>query len=194
MARAERIAFLIDAADYFAALRHAILAARRSVFIIGWDVDSRVRLLPDPTPPDGHPATLLAFLNSVLAKRPDLHVHVLSWDFSMIYAFEREFLPSTKFGWRGHRRLHFALDAVHPQWASHHQKIVVVDDRVAFTGGLDLTIRRWDTSEHLPGDPRRVDPGGEIYDPVHDLQIAVEGEAAAALGELARERWRRATG
>jgi phosphatidylserine/phosphatidylglycerophosphate/cardiolipin synthase-like enzyme len=29
---------------------------------------------------------------------------------------------------------------------------------------------------------------------VHDLQMAVDGEAAARLGEIARERWRAATG
>jgi phospholipase D1/2 len=191
--RAERLAFLVDAADYFTAFRQAVLEARHSVMILGWDVDSRVRLTPDPQPPDGCPPTLLAFLNAVLRDRPELQVHVLAWDFSMIYAFEREMLPSYKFGWRGHRRLHFALDSS-ALGVSHHQKIVVVDDRVAFAGGLDLTIRRWDTSEHRPRDPRRVDPRGEIYSPIHDVQVAVEGPVAAALGDLARERWRRATG
>jgi phosphatidylserine/phosphatidylglycerophosphate/cardiolipin synthase-like enzyme/uncharacterized membrane protein YdjX (TVP38/TMEM64 family) len=194
VADARRLAFLVDVDDYFSALRHAVLAARRSVLIIGWDVDSRVRLAADPAPPDGYPPALLDFLNAVLPERPELHVHVLGWDFSMIYAFEREMLPSYKFGWRGHRRLHFALDAVHPPVASHHQKVVVVDDRVAFAGGVDLTIRRWDTSQHLARDPRRADPHGESYAPVHDLQMAVEGDAAAALGALARDRWRIATG
>jgi phospholipase D1/2 len=193
LARADRLAFLVDAADYFAALRHALLAARRSVMIVGWDVDSRVRLTPDPHPPDGYPATLLDFLNAVLHQRPDLHIHVLGWDFSMIYTFEREMLPSYKFGWRGHRRLRFALDAS-VLGASHHQKVVVVDDRVAFTGGLDLTIRRWDTSQHLPRDPHRTDPAGEIYPPIHDVQVAVEGPVAAVLGDLVRDRWWRATG
>jgi phospholipase D1/2 len=191
--RADRLAFLVDADDYFTAFRHAVLAARRSVMIVGWDVDSRVRLTSDPQPPDGYPPTLLAFLNAVLRDRPDLQVHVLAWDFSMIYTFEREMLPSYKFGWRGHRRLHFALDASQ-LGVSHHQKIVVVDDRVAFTGGLDLTIRRWDSSDHRLADSRRVDPGGEIYSPIHDVQVAVEGPVAAALGDLVRERWSRATG
>src|SRR4051812_4917086 len=157
VARAERVAFLVDADAYFTALRQTILRAERSVLILGWDVDSRVRLVADPQPPDGFPTTLLDFLNAVLAARPELQVHVLAWDFSMIYTFEREMLPSYKFGWRGHKRLHFTLDGDHPQWASHHQKVVVVDDRVAFAGGLDLTIRRWDTSEHAGHDSRRVD-------------------------------------
>jgi phosphatidylserine/phosphatidylglycerophosphate/cardiolipin synthase-like enzyme/uncharacterized membrane protein YdjX (TVP38/TMEM64 family) len=193
VARAERVAFLVDADAYFSALRQAVLRAQRSVLILGWDVDSRVRLVPGEAP-DRLPPTLLPFLNAVLAARPELHVHVLAWDFSMIYTFEREMLPSYKFGWRGHRRLHFTLDGDHPQWASHHQKVVVVDDQVAFAGGLDLTIRRWDTSEHAGHDRRRVDPNGQPYAPVHDVQMLVDGAAAAALGTLCRERWARATG
>jgi len=194
VARADRVAFLVDADAYFTAFRRAVLNARREVLIVGWDVDSRVRLIAEEPPADGFPPTLLAFLNAVLAARPQLHVHVLTWDFSMIYTFEREALPSYKFGWRGHRRLHFALDGDHPQWASHHQKVVVVDDRVAFAGGLDLTIRRWDTTEHGGHDSRRVDPGGQSYAPIHDVQMMVDGQAAAALGQLCRDRWQAATG
>ena len=33
--------------------------------------------------------------------------------------------------------------------ASHHQKIVVIDDCLAFCGGIDMTSARWDTREHL---------------------------------------------
>lgn len=194
LTRAERVSFLVDAAAYFAAFRHTVLRAKRSVVILGWDVDSRVRLVADQEPADGYPSRLLPFLNAVLVRRPELQIYVLAWDFSMIYAFERELWPAYKFGWRGHRRLRFALDSTQPLGASHHQKVVVVDDRVAFAGGLDLTIRRWDTPEHLAFDPRRVDPSQVPYAPIHDVQMMVEGETAAALGELARARWRMATG
>lgn len=44
--RAHRLAFLIDAAAYFAAVRSDIAQAKRSVFILGWDFDSRIRLVP----------------------------------------------------------------------------------------------------------------------------------------------------
>ena len=111
----------------------------------------------------------------------------------MLYAFEREFLPLLQRAWRN-PRLHFQLDADHPLGASQHQKIVVIDDAIAFVGGLDLTLSRWDTRRHAARDPRRKDAGNRPYPPFHDVQIAVDGEAAAALGELARERWQRATG
>jgi phospholipase D1/2 len=188
IARADRFAALVDAADYFASLRKAILAAEHSVVIIGWDIDSRARLVPERKPKDGYPATLLSFLNAVLEQKPHLHVVLLAWDFSMIYAFEREFLPSYVFRSDAHSRLHFVLDGAHALGASHHQKLAVIDGCVAFTGGMDLTIRRWDRSAHAADDAGRVDPAGEPYAPMHDVQLAVDGECARALFELAQQR------
>src|SRR6185436_15820612 len=101
---------------------------------------------------------------------------------------------SYRFAWNAHPRLSFQLDDAHPFGASHHQKIVVVDDAIAFAGGLDLAIRRWDTPAHLAREPGRVDPVGRPYPPAHDVQMMVDGAAAAALGELARARWEAATG
>ncbi|MBI4495419.1 MAG: VTT domain-containing protein [Deltaproteobacteria bacterium] len=184
---------MIDADAYFSAFASAVERARHSVLIAGWDIDSRVRLRRNDSK-SPFPDDLSGFLNAVLARRPGLRVYILSWDFAMIYLLEREFLPVFKLDWRSHRRLRFRLDGVHPPGASHHQKIVVIDDAMAFSGGLDLTSHRWDTPEHRLGDPRRADPGGILYPPFHDIQIAVDGEAAAHLGELVRERWRRATG
>ena len=86
------------------------------------------------------------------------------------------------------------LDGAHPPGASHHQKIVVIDDSLAFCGGIDMTGDRWDTREHRDDEPRRITPGGAPYAPWHDATTAIEGPAAAALGELARDRWRRAGG
>jgi phospholipase D1/2 len=112
----------------------------------------------------------------------------------MIYAGEREWFPVLKLDWSTHGRLRFQLDADHPVGASHHQKVIVIDNAVAFVGGLDLTKRRWDTPEHRAGDPRRRDLDGKSYPPFHDVEIMVDDDAARGLGELARERWRRATG
>jgi phospholipase D1/2 len=112
----------------------------------------------------------------------------------MLYALEREWLPIYKLGWRTHRRLEFWMDGRHPIGASHHQKVVVIDDAVAFVGGLDLTRCRWDTPEHACNMPLRRDADGKPYPPFHDVQAMVDGDAARALGELVRTRWQRATG
>lgn len=188
-----KTAFLIDGAAYFSAFVAAAEKAKRSIFILGWDIDSRANLLCNGDAPHA-PLRFGEFINRVVSSRRGLHAYLLSWDFSMIFALEREPLPAYRLGRCTHHRVHFHLDDRHPVGASHHQKIVVIDDSVAFVGGLDLAVRRWDTSEHRPHDPRRVDPSGQPYPPFHDVQLLVEGEAAAALGMLARERWWRATG
>ncbi|BET10094.1 hypothetical protein THI4931_11360 [Pandoraea sputorum] len=184
---------LVDGEQYFSALREALLAARHTVFILGWDIDSRMQLAPNKSD-DGFPPGLRDFLDALVRRRKTLRIYCLSWDFAMLYALEREWLPSVKLDWKTHRRLSFRLDGRHPTAASHHQKVVVVDQRVAFVGGLDLTRNRWDTPAHAPDDPCRKDPSGHAYPPFHDVQAMVDGEAANALAELAEDRWHRATG
>ncbi|KAG9129798.1 hypothetical protein Leryth_016007 [Lithospermum erythrorhizon] len=49
---------------------------------------------------------------------------------------------------------------------SHHEKIVVVDHRVCFIGGLDLCFGRYDTTEHKVSDhPPVIWPGKDYYNP-----------------------------
>jgi phosphatidylserine/phosphatidylglycerophosphate/cardiolipin synthase-like enzyme/uncharacterized membrane protein YdjX (TVP38/TMEM64 family) len=193
IAKADRLAFLIDGAAYFAAFTAAAEQARESIFIVGWDVDSRMSLRPDAAASE-LPNELGAFLKALTLRRRSLHVYILEWDFAFIFALEREPAVVRRRRWQGHRRIHYHEDGAHPAGASHHQKLVVIDDAVAFIGGIDLSNRRWDTPAHLAEDAQRVDVDGLRYPPVHDVQVAVEGEVAAALGDLARERWRRATG
>jgi phospholipase D1/2 len=183
---ASRIAVLVEASSYFAALRQVCSEARRSILILGWDFDRRERLGRDEDDP-----TIEEFLCGLLEEQPHLHVHLLSWDYAFVYAAEREWFQELHLRHRTHERLHACFDSAHPAGGSQHQKLVVVDDRLAFCGGIDLSRWRWDTSEHLADDPRRTDPDGDRYPPFHDLMMLVEGPAAAALAEMARERWAR---
>jgi phosphatidylserine/phosphatidylglycerophosphate/cardiolipin synthase-like enzyme len=187
--RARHLSLIQDAGPTFAAIAAAMEAARETIFILGWDIDSRTLLRPvgdDGSIADGSP--LLRLLLACLARQPRLQIFVLIWDFSVIYAFEREPRPREQF--EGvHPRLHFSLDADHASGGSHHQKVVVVDDQVAFVGGIDLTTHRWDSPTHALHEPRRRNAAGAAYGPFHDVHAAVAGPAAAALGELARDRW-----
>ena len=193
--RAGRAAVLIDAAAFFEAVRAACLKAERSIIVVGWDIDSRTRLVgADGEPADGLPGSFADFLSDLVQARPDLHVHLLLWDYSLLYAGERELLPRLSLGWQTPERVTLCIDNSVPFGSSQHQKIVVVDDAVAFSGGLDLTIRRWDTTAHSAENRHRVDPSGHPYRPFHDVQMMVDGAAAQALAQLARERWCRANG
>jgi phosphatidylserine/phosphatidylglycerophosphate/cardiolipin synthase-like enzyme/uncharacterized membrane protein YdjX (TVP38/TMEM64 family) len=191
VARSARAAFLVDADAYFKSFVAAARNARRSILLIGWDFHSRTRLLCH----DGQCEELEvgAFLNDLVKRRPQLHVHILIWDYPMIFGIDREWAPLLGLGWKPHRRIHFRYDNTHPVGGSHHQKIAVIDDAVAFNGGIDITYRRWDTCAHDANDRLRT-ANGAPYPPFHDLMMVLDGPAARALGDLARERWRNATG
>ena len=194
IARAQRAAFIVDAKDYFEAFYRAALRARRSIVIVGWDFNSQTRLHHDPVAKDGPPALLGDFLNYLTRRRRGLRIHVLGWDYPVLFAHDRELPPFYGLGgWTPARRVHLRYDDTHPVGASHHQKIVVIDDAIAFSGGIDLTVRRWDCGAHAADDKRRI-AYEKSYPPFHDTMMAVDGEAARRLGELARERWRLATG
>ena len=194
IARAERAALIVDAKDYFEAFYYAAMRAQRSIMVLAWDFNSQTQLHFEPVPKDGPPVLLGEFLNYLVRRRRGLHVHVLNWDYPMVFGADREFPPTYGLGtWSPARRVHLRYDDAHPVGASQHQKIVVVDDAVAFCGGIDLTLRRWDSCDHAPDDKRRM-AGEKPYPPFHDTMMAVDGDAARQLAELARERWRLATG
>lgn len=191
--RAARAAVILDGASYFGAVRAALLNARRSAVIIGWDIHSQTRLVgPEGRADDGLPETLAEFLSALVERRPRLEISLLLWDFAVLYAAERELFPTYTLRWNTPANIRLCLDDEVPIGSSQHQKLVVIDDAIAFTGGLDLTVRRWDTSDHRADNPLRCDPSGRPYEPFHDVQMLLDGTAARALADLARARWEQA--
>jgi phosphatidylserine/phosphatidylglycerophosphate/cardiolipin synthase-like enzyme/uncharacterized membrane protein YdjX (TVP38/TMEM64 family) len=190
--RAERAAVLVDGAEYFAALRASLLKARRSVFILGWELHSRTPIEGVTRARDGAPVELGPLLKWLLRRRPQLEIRILLWNHPVVYAIARELFPRRIFG-RRTRRVEVLLDSHLPVGASHHEKLVIIDDNVAYCGGIDLTVRRWDTTSHHPAEPRRC-CRRKPYKPTHDVQMIVDRAAAAALGARARARWKHAGG
>jgi phospholipase D1/2 len=196
--RATRFAIFVDAAGYFAALKRAVLQAERRVLFIGWDFDPRIRLDPlDGGRPEDD--QLGAVLDRAVEGNPDLHVGVLQWDLGMLRALGRGLKPIVWLDRQTPDRLTFAVDTHHPVGGAHHQKVVVIDDSLAFAGGIDVTADRWDTSEHADANPHRRRPGsrrgeGRPTGPWHDATSMMTGPAARAVAELARERWESGTG
>jgi phosphatidylserine/phosphatidylglycerophosphate/cardiolipin synthase-like enzyme/uncharacterized membrane protein YdjX (TVP38/TMEM64 family) len=190
VATAPRAAFIVDAENYFLAFMRAAERAERSIMIVGWDFDSRTPLCNE----EGGDCVLLGeFLNGLAARKRNLRIRILNWDYPMVFGTDREIPPTLGISWKPHRRVDFRFDDTHPVGGSHHQKIVVIDDVIAFSGGLDLTNKRWDTRRHAASDPRRTFDG-KPYPPFHDSMMAVDGEAACALARIAYGRWHDATG
>jgi phospholipase D1/2 len=191
IARADRFALIVDAAQYFRELRRVMIKAERSIMMIGWDFDLRIRL--DPEDREEWPARLGRLIRALVKRKRKLEVRLLKWDLDILRTIGRGATPFFMLSWLTDRRITLKLDGAHPSGASHHQKIVAVDDALAFCGGIDVTTGRWDTRKHLKDDKRRRSPWGFEQGPWHDATTAVSGEAARVLGELARDRWQKAT-
>jgi phospholipase D1/2 len=187
MATATRATLLVDGEEYFSTLRRALLQAREQILIAGWDFDSRILLPPaKDEPADGAPLPLGELLGYLVRTRPGLQIHVARWDYHWLYRADREVDTREQLERQG---VHFYEYSEHPLTACVHHKIVVIDDALAFCGGIDLTHDRWDTSRHEPLDPQRINPSGASYLPVHDTQLCVAGRVAAHLGEYLRAGW-----
>lgn len=187
VARADRLAFLVDGDAYYRQVEAALMQARRSIWIVGWDFDPDIRLQPQ----NEGAMTLGELLRSRVEALPDLDVRILVWGEGPVYSSGRiPVLQDTQ--WCEHPRIALHYDFEHPLRASHHQKLLVIDEELAFVGGIDLTSQRWDTSDHVAQNPLRCRPNGDPYGPVHDIQVALSGEGARVVADVVRRRWGRA--
>lgn len=179
--RADRVALLIGAPAYFSALHHSLMAARDSVRIVGWHLDAATELdvngEGEADRNGSHPSTLAALLQAVAEREHRFRGFVLDWDYSMLYDVDRALRPALRKPWKRHRRIHFCLDGTQAVGAARHEKIVVVDDAVAFAGGIELG---------RPSSPEA--PAAAA------VQMLLDGPAAAALSQHLRSRWRRVVG
>jgi phosphatidylserine/phosphatidylglycerophosphate/cardiolipin synthase-like enzyme len=179
---ADRVAVLVDAADYFQLVRQLCESASNLLIFVGWDFDSRTTLDPGAR---ANRLRLSKFL-LLLAKRDSgRRIAILKWRFGALKQFLMPTSLWTLIRWEMTKAIDFKFDGAHPAGCSHHQKIVVVDDALAVCG---------DTSAHLDDDPKRRLSNGKAYPPWHDITMLMSGPIAAALGELARDRWQVAGG
>jgi phospholipase D1/2 len=143
--KVRRASILIDGDAYFSTFRAAATRAQHSIMILGWDFDSRTRMVIERES-DGFPDQIGKFLRELLRRNHRLQIYVLTWDHHLIYSIQREWISYANVCTP--RRLHTVKDGSHPVGASHHQKIAVIDDVLAFVGGLDFAQCRWDTPSH----------------------------------------------
>lgn len=193
IAEAGRFSVIVDARDFFRLAKRAMRKARRSIILIGWDFDTRIRLTPDDET-NTRPDKLGRFFEDLARQNRDLDIRILKWDMGLLSSITRGETPFHMLRWMLSKNIHLKLDRAHPPLAAHHMKLLVIDDKVAFCGGIDMTVGRWDTREHMQDNPSRLSPFGYAEPPWHDATSCMSGPAAEALAELARERWEMATG
>lgn len=78
------------------------------------------------------------------------------------------------------------IDNTSPALSSaHHEKIIVIDNKIGFCGGFDLSGGKWDTSKHDYNDLRR----DQYSEPWHDLHAMVQGPIVWDLAYHFNQRW-----
>ncbi|XP_066219404.1 phospholipase D2 isoform X2 [Saccopteryx leptura] len=128
----------VNGAGYFAAVADAILRAQEEIFITDWWLSPEIYLMRPACSDDWR-------LDIMLKKKAEEGVRV-----SVLLFKEVELALSINSGYskRTLMLLHPNIKVMrHPDhmtlWA-HHEKLLVVDQVVAFLGGLDLAYGRWD--------------------------------------------------
>lgn len=196
--KATYASMVVDCGNYYRDVHESIMKAKHSIFIVGWDIDSRIRLVRgDHKKNPDDPETLYDLIVKKASENPDLQVYMNQWNNTVMFSGDREFMPALKWRKANLPNIHFRLDSVIPFHGSQHQKIILIDDETVYTGGMDIGTKRWDSRLHEPHHehrydpvkPKDLEPNGH-YISNHDIQIVLAGPPAQALAELARKRWK----
>ena len=176
-----RVEVCIDGASALPAMVAAIRSARSSVHVAGWAISPDFIMEREPE------LVTLRGLLAAVATRVD--VRVLVWAGAPVPVFH----PTRA---EARRRLHElvsgtsirgGLDRRNRPLHCHHEKVVVIDGRLAFVGGIDLT--------HVAGD--RFDaaphPGGDRLG-WHDVAARLEGPSVGDVAAHFAMRWAATTG
>jgi phosphatidylserine/phosphatidylglycerophosphate/cardiolipin synthase-like enzyme len=208
MRRATAVDFFIDGEESFAAIAAAVEAARRSVFVTCCFGDLNFRLRPPAqeqlldlcarTARRGVKVALLFWQSYATQEGPanDGTITLSAWKQLQAKA------PGVVARWDASRG---QFGGAFPSAGCQHQKAWVIDESIAFVGGINLTQDYWDTTAHAADDERRVsydltDPGRrkqrarlESSLPLHDVYCRFDGPAVADVAANFAERWNGAT-
>ena len=105
---------------------------------------------------------MIDFLNALCERNPELQIFILMWDFSALVSFDKEWFNKFILDLTTNERIHFRFDGKHALYASHHQKLVVIDGAIAFVGGLDLAANSWDDRRHWADNAERFLAGSSM--------------------------------
>ncbi len=188
-----KVDLLIDGEETFLAAWTAIRQAEHSVWLVDWALSVNMPLVrgadrEHTSAAKGAEGAGYRVFDLLTEAAVHLDVCVLVWSGS------RLFKPRAMVARRGLTRLRKANSRLrgetdkHVHFAHcHHQKTIIVDGRIAFVGGLDMTdfdADRWDTQRHAMREGLNW----------HDLCLRLEGEAAADVGRNFIQRWHAVTG
>ena len=172
---------LIDGETALPSIAQAIRAARSHVHIAGWHVS------PDFELERGENATGVRELLAEAAER--IPVRVLLWAGAPLPVFNppRRRVREVKHELCQGTRISCELDPREHPMHCHHEKLVLVDDELAFVGGIDLTELSGDRFDHRHH-PHRRSLGW------HDASSRLRGPIVADVARHFSFRWQEVTG
>jgi len=158
---------ILSGQAYYQQLHAAIASAKSSICMLGWQINWDVDLIPG-----------VDSLYSALVKaatdpaRSQLKIYILPWDDSApVTTYDDQTVAvvnSINELIKGPRRVFAQLAKEHPastegmdMYYSHHQKLVVIDDQIAFMGGMDVCWGRRDNGDYTLDAAGRH--GGDVY-------------------------------
>ena len=94
------------------------------------------------------PSVISDLLKWKAEQNPDIKIYLLRWDSSLAFFAQREMWAKEVWEEKTPDNVQTELDDTIPMGGSQHQKIVVIDDEVVFSGGMDVSTNRWDTRDH----------------------------------------------
>jgi len=152
---ASRLSFFTSSRDYYSALAEVLPQAQTRILTVGWSFDDRIRLIRDRATGSSGPE-LGKLLLSIARENPSVRIDLCIWKPPSLFAADQHI--TYKFRRKVHEapNIHFHQLPAESAFASRHEKFVIVDDAIAFIGGIDLTRERWDSPEHPAESPART--------------------------------------
>lgn len=169
---------LVDGDDAFGAMAEAVAGATRTVHITNWHAQPTFALIRG----SGSPTTLGGLLADAGGR--GVRTRILLWQGAPVPLIHptRADAAASATGFNRIDGVRCVLDGREYPLNCHHEKLLVVDDEVAFVGGLDptaLSTDRYDTRRHHPR------PG----DGWHDAVLRVRGPVVADVVRHFAQRW-----
>jgi phosphatidylserine/phosphatidylglycerophosphate/cardiolipin synthase-like enzyme len=179
--RGNSVEVLIDGAQALPAIAAEMAAATSHVHLTGWFLSPELALSREEEP------LVVRTLLAELAERID--VRVLLWKGAPIPAFRpsRGDVREMEQTLTRQTKIRTALDSSTGASHCHHEKTIVIDDRIAFVGGIDLTVDGGDPYDT----PNHRARGGIGW---HDAAVKIEGPSVRDVAEHFRLRWQSVAG
>jgi phosphatidylserine/phosphatidylglycerophosphate/cardiolipin synthase-like enzyme len=194
---------LIDGEMAWKQMINQMTAAKKSIHLCFWMLSSDLEMLRKAKDTFKSRKQRQAFTLGTLLfakQRAGVKIRALLWDPAVGGSFVKD--EMVRLG--GATGLLEVMYEPHPRTiGSWHQKFIVIDDEIAFVGGMNAKENDWDTTKHVVFDYRRSphrssgkerrsrekSGDGTKFPPRHDLMAMVIGPLVEDIAANFKQRW-----